>query len=140
MRNLLVLILPIVFIFACSKKSGGGSGGNNSFAPGGKNGAPGGPGTGNPSETGVGKGEICTFVGKNICVEFTGANWNSQEIQNICVYYQGSVVRGACPVSGGVGDCVLNRGYENEAIMKYYPPISRGAAAADCNEANGIFQ
>lgn len=139
MKNLLILILASFLVFACSKNSGGGRGGNNSFGPG-KNSGPGGNAPGNPNNTGTGRGEICTFVDKNICVEFTGASWTSQGIQNICVYYQGTVNTGSCQTSGIVGECILNKGFENEAVMKYYSPITRGAASADCDQANGIFQ
>jgi hypothetical protein len=84
--------------------------------------------------------ETCILSDDNICVEFTGSQWSSDQIKNLCVYYQGIIVFKSCKNDDLIAECILNKGLANEAEMKYYSAITRENAAVDCNQANGILK
>lgn len=83
--------------------------------------------------------EICLFSNDTVCVDFTGIQWSSEQIHNICVYYQGSVTQSSCADGDIVAECILNKGLASEALIKYYLPITRENASVDCDQANGIL-
>jgi hypothetical protein len=136
MKNVFLIFMVVLMVFACSKKSGSGGGKstNTGFGPGGNKPNDG----GGPASTG--KGETCLFAGGDLCVEFTGSQWDSNQIQIVCADYQGTIAQVSCKAGGIIAECILNKGLQNEAVMKYYTPITRDNAALDCDRANGIFR
>lgn len=137
MKSLILVFIVSFLAFACSNKSGGGGGGgnNNAFGPGNQKG-----GGNQPFGENEARGETCLFTNGTICAEFIGTQWTSEQIHNVCTYYQGQISQVVCKANNIVAECILNKGLANEALLKYYSPISRDNAAADCNQANGILR
>jgi hypothetical protein len=138
MRKLLLISTLVFMAVAFSNKSGGGTGSGeiNRFSPGGNK---------SKDQNGIlnqsgRKGENCLFADGNLCVEFAGRQWSSEQIRIVCADYQGTIAQSSCRAGSIIGECTLNKGLENEAVMKYYTPITRANAALDCDSSNGIFR
>lgn len=142
--QLLTSVVLIVFVTmcltSCSNSSkgggGGGGGGKNSFVPR-KTGGEGEEGGGTPpvSHTGM----SCSNAQHTACVDFIGAGWTPQLMQQLCNQVGGQMANAVCSNDNQIAYCHINRVHERETVIHYYTPVTHEVAAQDCTDGGGVL-
>lgn len=134
--RILVLGLALLSVAACGSDKGGGGTGTGL---GGIGGGAGGGGAGGAAAGGASVHGSCTFTANSFCIDYTGAGFQeaAQPAATSCQQQGGAPAKTACATAAIVGTCVVNKGQNNEMVLRAYAPLTREQVQGECQNIQG---
>lgn len=83
----------------------------------------------------------CNNGGRGFCVEFTGGQYTTDQVQTVCRGQNAPYLTGACPTTNVLGTCLVQGGAPLESTYRYYSNIPGGKQAAEtqCKMLFGVW-
>jgi hypothetical protein len=86
----------------------------------------------------------CSFAGKGICMEYTGAGYSAPDIApamaNDCRENGGEILETGCRAPAPVGVCTIDPSTDSETRSRFYAPANTADSGRKlCEESGGVW-